>query len=101
MLSVLLSGCLDISDNDRLEITARALSDAADRCLLDVRDRKLKYDNALNCTALGALSMQYIEAGGFQTDTPAKYALIAEQARATAWTARAVSESGNPGIRIW
>ena len=90
------------SANDgRLELTAKALSKAADECLLDVRDRKLKYETSPNCNSLHTLSMQHTEAGGFRSDTPAKYALMAAEARATAWAARAVSASGNPAISIW
>jgi len=89
------------SNDGRLELTAKALSKAADECLLDVRDRKLKYETSPNCNSLRTLSMQHTEAGGFRSDTPARYALMAAEARATAWTARAVSASGNPAISIW
>ena len=92
------TGC---ADNARLELSANALSKAADECLLDVRDRRMKYEKSPNCASLSTLSLQYIEAGGFRTETPAKYALIAEKARATAWIALATSESGNRLLRIW
>src|SRR5207237_1821683 len=96
LASAPLSGCQASRSHDRLERAARALSDAADKCLLEVRDRKLRYDTAPDCLALGALSKQYIEAGGtFGEDGPSKHALIAEQARTTAWMARATSEAGN------
>lgn len=98
LVVVSLSGC---ADHARLEMSARTLSKSAEECLLDVRDRKMKYEKSPSCTSLGALSMQYIEAGGFTADTPAKYELIAAQARATAWVALAISESGNPLLRIW
>jgi len=103
VLIVMLSGCLDFASNNRLEVAANALSHAADEYLYlyDVRDRKLKYESAPNCTALSALSTQYIEAGGFDKNIPAKYQLIAEQARTVAWMARAISASGNPALRIW
>jgi hypothetical protein len=87
--------------SERLELTANALSKSADECLLDVRDRGLKYETSSHCTSLKTLSMQHTEAGGFRSETPAKYALIAAEARATAWAARAVSASGNPAINIW
>ena len=89
------------SNDGRMELTAKALSKAADECLLDVRDRKLKYETSPNCNSLRSFSMQHTEAGGFRSDTPAKYALTATEARATAWMARAVSASGNPAISIW
>lgn len=88
-------------DGARLEATAKALSKAADECLLDARDRKLKHEASPSCNSLRTLSMQHTEAGGFGSDTPPKYALIAAEARATAWAARAVSASGNPAISIW
>ena len=91
-------GC---TDNTRLELSANALSKAADECLLDVRDQRMKYKKSPNCVSLGALSTQYIEAGGFRNETPAKYALIAEKARTSAWIALATSESGNRLLRIW
>lgn len=89
------------SNDGRLELTTKALSKAADECLLDVRDRKLEYETSPNCNSLRTLSMQHTEAGGFRSDTPTRYALMAAEARATAWTARAVSASGNPAISIW
>jgi hypothetical protein len=98
-VAVLMNGC-ELND-ERLELTAKALRKAADECLLDVRDRRLKYEASPNCNSLRTLSMQHTEAGGFSLSTPPKYALIAAEARATAWAARAVSASGNPGISIW
>lgn len=88
-------------DTGRLELTAKALAKAADECLLDVRDRKLTYEKSSSCSSLRTLSMQHTEAGGFRSDTPAKHALVAAEAHATAWAARAVSASGNPAISIW
>lgn len=93
-----ISGC---RDERRLELAAQALSKSADACLVAVRDHGAKYETCPDCTALGALSMQYIEAGGIQDGVPARIALIAEQARTTAWTARAKSLSGNPRLAIW
>ena len=100
-LSIFLSGCSGGNRDYKLEIATRALSDAAEKCLLDVRDRNLKYDSASNCTALDALAKQYIEAGGLDKKEPIEYQLIAEQARTMAWMARAISASGNPRLRIW
>lgn len=89
------------ADHARLELVANAFSDAAEKCLLDVRDRKIKYDKSPSCTSLEALSKQYIDAGGMWNDTPAKSALVAEQARTMAWMALAISETGNPALSIW
>ena len=92
------SGC---RDSRRMELAAKALSKSADACLVAVRDHGAKYETCPDCTALSALSMQYIETGGFQDGVPAKIALIAEQARTSAWMARAQSISGNPRLAIW
>ena len=89
------------SDDGRLELTAKALSTAADQCLLDVRDRKLKYETSSSCNSLRTLSLQHTEAGGFRSETPPRYALMAAEARATAWAARAISASGDPALSIW
>lgn len=97
----LIYGCSGTRGNHRLEIASKALSDASEQCLLDVRDRKLKYDSAPNCVALDTMARQYIEAGGLEKNEPIEYRLIAEQARTMAWMARAISASGNPALRIW
>jgi hypothetical protein len=86
--------------NSKLTAAAEALSQTADQCLFDVRDRSLSYETSRNCSALGALSRAYIEAGGFQSE-PAEIALIAERARVSAWIARAASLPGGKGISIW
>jgi hypothetical protein len=57
---IALCGC---QGDERLEFAARALADPADKCLIDTREHRIKYDLSYNCTALSALSMQYIEAG--------------------------------------
>ena len=95
----LLMGCS--GTDGRLEMTARAFSRAADECLYDVRDRKFKYEGSQNCNALGTLSMQFIEAGGFKEDISDRIALIAEKGLKTAWMARAVSASGNRPLTLW
>jgi len=97
--AALLTSC---SQHDtKLQITAEAFSRTADECLYDVRDRKFKYESSTNCHALGALSTQFIEAGGFRDETPDRIALIAEKARATAWMARAISAAGNRPLAVW
>jgi hypothetical protein len=94
----MLGGC---DTDQRLELTAKNLNEVAEACLLDVRDRGMKYEQSPNCNVLGTLSMRYVEAGGFRSDTPARHELTATQARVMAWTAQAISASGNPAIRIW
>lgn len=62
----------------------------------------MKYDRAPNCTALSALSQQFINAGGGRPDTPMQVEIEFERARVQAWMALALSESKNPGLlRIW
>jgi hypothetical protein len=96
-----LAGCGDGFDHARLEATASALAKASDECLIDVRDRKMKYDKSSVCNSLRPLYLKYMDAGGFRPQTPSQYALIAAQAQATAWNARAVSEAGNVPLTIW
>jgi hypothetical protein len=98
LAGLLVVGC---EKHVRLKTTAQALARGADECLSDVRDRRLTYETSRNCAALGALAMQYIEAGGFHDQNPSEHALIAERARTTAWTARATSLAGGRPLSIW
>ena len=100
-LSAALCGCQPDASQARLKDTATALAKAADACLLDVRDKKLKYDKSPQCDSLRSLYLQHLDAGGFRPETPAQYALIAAEAKATAWSARAISEAGNVPVVIW
>ena len=100
LVGVLVVSC-DRERNLRLKTTAEALSRGADECLYDVRDRRLTYETSSNCAALGTLSMQFIEAGGFRDSTPTEYALVGERARTTAWMARATSAAGGRRLTIW
>lgn len=83
-----------------LRSAAEALSSAADECLLDVRDRRLTFERSPNCSSLSPLATTYINAGGFRHE-PADIALVAERARRTAWTARAVSLAGGTMLSFW
>ena len=98
MLCFLIAAC---RSNTRAMMAAKALSEAADECLYDVRDRGLRYENASHCSALGPLAQQYIGAGGFQEGAPTDAALVAEQARAVAWMARATSLADGQPVSIW
>jgi hypothetical protein len=89
------------ADHTSLELSAKAFSKGAAECLYDVRDRGLKYETSPNCNALGILSMQYIEAGGFNSDEPDRIALIAQKGLTTAWMARAISAAGNKPLSLW
>ncbi len=93
-----LMGC---DRNDRLDLAGRALDESAERCLYEVRDSGKKYDAAPSCTALSALSLSYVEAGGTGSE-PALYRVRFMSAQRMAWMALAMSEScsGKP-LRIW
>ncbi len=97
-IAILHSSC---SDDTKLELAATAFKNAAQECMLDVRDHRMKYNSSPACASLGTLSLQYLEAGGEDKNTPHKYALIAEQGRTMAWTALAISESGGKPLKLW
>ena len=54
LLGSLTSGCS--SGDSRLESVAHELSDAVNRCLADVRDRRVKFEDAASCRAMGAVA---------------------------------------------
>lgn len=98
----LLPACTSFSaGNGDLMEAAKTFARAADECLYDVRDRKLTYEDSLNCRALSVLSKLYIEKGGFANDEPDHHAMVAQTALTTAWMARAVSAAGGRPLRIW
>jgi hypothetical protein len=45
----MLGGC---DTDQRLELTAKNLNEVAEACLLDVRDRGMKYEQSPNCNVL-------------------------------------------------
>src|SRR5262249_493625 len=95
----LLSACS--SNDSKLESLARELHEAVDRCLSDVRDRGVKYESSQYCRALTKPAQQYIDAGRLREDAGCPPHRIAENARARAWMALAVSKSGDPRLSIW
>jgi len=97
---MLTSGACMQTEDARLQVAAEALSRSADECLYDVRDRKQTWEISRNCAALSALASEYIDAGGFDQE-PAKIRAIADQARLTAWMARATSLAGGARVSIW
>jgi hypothetical protein len=102
LVALLLGGCSFSGPSEMQKATSRALLDASEKCVHDVRDRKLKFDTSPNCTSLGALSQQYINAGGGRLDTSLEVEINFERARVHAWMALALSESREPGLlRIW
>lgn len=98
LIMVLQSAC---SSDTSLDIKAVALAKTADECLADVRDREMTFSKSASCSSLSRLAREYKEAGGFRGNTPCRQALVAEQARGTAWMALAMSESGNRRLGIW
>ena len=100
LLPLLVAGCS--SSESKLEPIAGKLQDAANRCVADVIERKLAYENSAHCRSLGQIAQQYVQAGGGFTDkTSCPADRIAETARARAWKALAVSRSGDPGLAVW
>ena len=99
LLISLMSACS--SADSGLEAIANQLSDAVNRCVIDVRDKTSKYESSPNCRSLGRIAQQYIDAGGLKESAPCRADRIAEAARARAWMALAVSKSGDPGLTIW
>jgi hypothetical protein len=89
------------SEPSQLEIIAHQLSDAANRCVADVRDRLVKYEDSENCRSLRRTAHQYISAGGLKDSAPIRADRIAESARAKAWMALAISKTGDPRLSIW
>ena len=95
----LLSACS--SGESQLDTIAVQLRDAVNRCVLDVRDRGVKYENSTNCRSLGRIAQQYVASGGFKDSAPSRADRVAEGARARAWMALAVSKTGDPNLSIW
>src|SRR5215468_9851035 len=61
LLGSLASACS--SGDSRLESIAHELSDAVNRCLGDVRDRRMKFEEAVSCRSMGKGAKQYVDAG--------------------------------------
>ena len=95
-----LTGCSNLTAKNPIA-EAKALNARAEQCLLDVRDKNLKYETSPNCKALGTSSKTYIDAGGQLPDEPVETKLVAEQAVKMAWNAQAVSATSNPTISLW
>jgi hypothetical protein len=89
------------SSGSKLESIASELTDAVNRCVVDVRDRRGSYEDSANCRSMGRIAQKYIDAGGFRDGAPCQADRIAESARAKAWMALAMSRTGNPNLSIW
>ena len=99
LLVLALSACS--SGDSQLEIIANQLSEAVNRCVIDVRDKTSKYETSPNCRSLARIAQQYVEAVGLRHSAPCRADRIAESARARAWMALAVSKSGEPELSVW
>jgi hypothetical protein len=97
----LLSGCNPFGASSDQKAAVRALLAASEKCVYDVRDKNLKYDRSPNCTSLGALSQQYINAGGGRLESPLETEIEFERARVHAWMALALSASNGQASNIW
>jgi hypothetical protein len=95
---LMLASC---ASDAQLEKIANQLSEAVNRCVIDVRDKSSTYETSDNCRSLGPIAKQYIEAGGLKQSAPCRADRIAEAARARAWMALAVSKSGDKQLMIW
>ena len=98
-LLLLIAGCS--SESSELDSIANQLNEAVNRCMIDVRDRQIKYETSENCRGLSRIARQYISAGGLKDNAPARADRIAERARARAWMALAISKTGDPHLSIW
>jgi hypothetical protein len=99
LLGSLTSGCS--SSGSQLESIAHELNDAVNRCLADVRDRRVKFEDSVACRSMGKVAKQYIDAGGFKDSAACRADRIAESARARAWMAMAFSKAGDANLNIW
>jgi hypothetical protein len=96
---VVLSSCSDRDDTGLSE--AKAYQLRAEQCLLDVRDRNLKFETSKNCQGLQALYMRWVDAVDLSKGRSEKVQLIIESAQRMAWGARAKSAANNPNLRLW
>ena len=99
-LLLLIAACSSES-SETLTLIANQLNEAVNRCMVDVRDRQIKYESSENCRALSPIARQYISAGGLKDNAPARADRVAERARARAWMALAISKTGDPHLSIW
>ena len=92
---------MGIGDYHLLEQRVKAFADGADECLLDVRDRGLKWSESENCRGLGTLSKAYLEVGGDSVNEPSYIQAKGKSALATSWSARACESLGGGMQFLW
>ena len=103
--------CVDVVRREtEMERTARALQEAADQCLLDVRDRGVSYRGSSNCTTrLDDAATAYVSFPSmkltYANESVPRHAYIAESAKAVAWSAAAWSNAKfcdeEPVFSLW
>jgi hypothetical protein len=96
---VVLSSCSDRDDTGLTE--AKAYQARAEQCLLDVRERNLKFETSKNCQGLQALYGRWLDAIDPAKGRSEKVQLVMESAQRMAWGARAKSAANNPRLRLW
>jgi len=94
---ILITGC-KLEENEELKKSVYALSTIADECVLDVRDREMKYDKSNNCQKLWTLVDDYMKKWGGLEDTPKEIEIIFERVRVSAWMAKALSAGSDSSI---
>lgn len=99
--SAFLTSCARGAASAEQRASVKALLSTSEQCVYDVRDRGMKYESSQNCNALGALSLQYVSAGGGSSGAPLETEIEFERARVQAWMALALSASDGRASRIW
>ena len=100
-IATALVGCKVLGPSAEQKATVKALMEASEKCVYDVRDKSIKYEISRNCNAMSALSQQYIKAGGGRPDAPLETEIDFERSRVHAWMALALSASNGEASRIW
>lgn len=104
-LAIAVCGCAAIASCGPSEASliaaANRFSQAADRCLLDVRDQRIAYGRSAHCRSLRQLSLSYLTLGGESEGPSLLAAARMEAGRATAWSALAFSASRGRVTSLW
>ena len=96
LLPLLVAGCS--SSESKLEPIASKLQEAANRCVADVIERKMAYENSTHCRSLSGIA-QYIQAGGFmdKTSCHADRIAVSTQRPLRQWSGNSAVE-GRPAV---
>ena len=109
LAAALLVGCVDVSKRDaELERLADRFSAVADACLVDVRDKRMRFADSGSCASLGEASKAYLRPDvelTYQGRAVPRHAYAAAQAKGTAWSAAALSNAIHPSqprtVALW